>query len=818
MPTNSLDECEISNSSPAGQLQPLPPGIAPGAQIHVRGARWRIEQSVARQDCCELHLVSETNAGRRVLLWPFDRPAPVEGKAILRVVRLRRWWRAVVAAARSEVGPFTPRPRRVRADVLPYQLEPALAMARGAMRIVLADEVGLGKTVQAGWIIGDLVERERDARVLIAVPGGLRQQWVAELDTLFGLAAASVDARWLRATVADLPADVSPWTAPGIYIASIDFLKRPVIASSLQRKRWDLLVVDEAHGAAAPTERHAVLSAVAARAQRVVAITATPFSGDPNAFSSIAALGEGSKRFAAPIMFRRSREDIGDRRKRRHRFASVRLSRPEFVLQRLLERYGRHVWRAAGGDLDAARLAVTVLRKRALSSPAAAERSLRRRLALLRGVATAPRQLSLIDDETETADDDLAESALAVPGLADAAREHRWLAALVDAAAAALVHDSKLRRLLRLRQRAGAEPTIVFTEYRDTLRHLSTAIPDSLQLHGGLTATERAAVQQRFNENGGWLLATDAGSEGLNLQHRCRLVVNYELPWNPARLEQRIGRVDRIGQRRTVHAVTLIARDTAEDLVVANLTKRLTRVAATLGDRDRLASFLDDARMARRVIGGTDPADSAVPAASDSPLDAVSTPPSGLHAEAARSAIEIRLRAAAADRMVRTPVTAMRATSLLLPGYVGAFHCAAITAAGQVVAQRLVLLHARETVTRPRKAADVLERSGLAIAALAGHLESVVPHLAAWFEEIQSAHAAAVEAQIEREAAVRDALAGLPPIQKGLFDRRAENEADRQVDLDRALRAEASDRIRDLECRRDLRMAVSPAGVLLLWR
>src|SRR5262249_43332597 len=136
--------------------------------------------------------------------------------------------------------------------------------------------------------------------------------------------------------------------------------------------------------------------------------------------------------------------------------------------------------------------------------------------------------------------------------------------------------------------------------------HLAVAFPQALQLHGGMSAADRSLVQQQFNEHGGWLLATDAASEGLNLQQRCRLIVNYELPWNPARLEQRIGRVDRIGQGRPVHAMTLVARDTAEDLVVANVTRRLERVWATLGERDRLAAFLDEVRIARSVIGATE--------------------------------------------------------------------------------------------------------------------------------------------------------------------------------------------------------------------
>ncbi|HEX6465576.1 MAG TPA: helicase-related protein [Vicinamibacterales bacterium] len=814
MPTNSIDDRETSNIGPVKRPQSLPAGITPGARVMVRGARWRVEQVVAREDCCELHVTAETGDRRQVFLWPFDRPAPAERQAPFGVVRVRAWWRNVAAAVAGEIGPFTPRARHVRADVLPYQLMPAIAMARGALRVILADEVGLGKTVQAGWIIADLVERQRDARVLIAVPAGLRRQWATELDTLFGMTATTADAAWLRATISDIPADVSPWAAPGIYLGSIDFLKRPDVGRSALHHRWDLLVVDEAHGAAAPTERHTTIGAIAAQARRVVSITATPFSGDTNAFSSIAALGDVSSPPEPPLMFRRSREDIGDRRGRRHRFVSVRISRPEFRLQRLLERYSRKVWREATGNVDGARLAVTMLRKRALSSPAAVERSLRRRLVLLKGAAAAPGQLSMFDDEDAT-DDDLVDSALATPGLANAEREHQWLAVLIASAAAAAGHDSKLRHLLRLRDRTRGEPAIVFTEYRDTLRQLFEAMPDCLLLHGGMTASERAAAQRRFNNAGGWLLATDAASEGLNLQQRCRLVVNYELPWNPARLEQRIGRVDRIGQQRSVHAVTLVARDTAEDLVVANLMKRLASVAATLGDRDHLASFLDAARLARTVIGGID---SDTPVAPDPPVDVFKRPPPDLPDLAARAAAEIQSRAVAAARPIRMPISAMRASRLMSSGYVIAFRCEPSTDAGQVAAERLVFVHVREGLTRPLKAGDIRSRGSQVVDAVAGSVERTVPGLGPWFDAIQCDHTSAIDALIGRETALRDVRSDASPVQRGLFDRRAEAAADHQSSVDRELRAEAADRIRDLERSRPLRRTVLPAGVLLLWR
>ena len=143
-------------------------------------------------------------------------------------------------------------------------------------------------------------------------------------------------------------------------------------------------------------------------------------------------------------------------------------------------------------------------------------------------------------------------------------------------------HDERKMHVLKRIVRRVREPLIIFTEYRDTLeaicgeigglRHVTT-------LHGGHTALERRQSLQAFaNGAADVMIATDAGSEGLNLQGNCRLVVNLELPWNPVRLEQRIGRVDRIGQTRTVHAINLLAEDTAERTVLASLLRRIDRI------------------------------------------------------------------------------------------------------------------------------------------------------------------------------------------------------------------------------------------------
>jgi superfamily II DNA or RNA helicase len=786
-------------------LPPLPPGVAPGNLVAVRGGRWRVAAAVAHADCRELHLRGASGE-TRVLLWPFDRPAAVAAPPRLRRTPLRRWARGAARALSQSRDPWMPR-GRFTGDVLPYQLEPAVAVAAGVARVLLADEVGLGKTVQAGWILADLLAREPGARALVAVPASLREQWVSELDSLFCLAATRVDAAWLRAAVADRAADVSPWAAPGIYIGSVDFLKRADVAPSLTDLAWDLLVVDEAHGAAAPTDRHAALARVATLSRRVVIITATPYSGDAAAFASMAGLGAMAGE-GAPLLFRRSRDDVGDARVRRHRFAMVRVAAPEARLQRLLDRYSREVWQAAPGDVDAARLAMTVLRKRALSSPAATVRSLSRRLELLRGAPSAPSQLSLFDDPPEP-DDLLPDAVLAAPGLADGRLETRWLTTLVEAAERAVLCDSKRRYLLRLLARA-AEPVVVFTEYRDTLRGLAEALPHALHLHGGLGAAERSAVQRRFNEHGGVLLATDAAAEGLNLQRRCRLVVNYELPWNPARLEQRIGRVDRIGQRRRVHAISLVARDTAEDLVVAALARRLVRVSATLGERDRLAALLTEARTARAVIGGG----TVVPPGETPDVPPLPRPsPGDFPVEAI--AAQVRAAAQAGEPGAIVAVSRIAPRPPMTGGAVAIVR-AALVDDGGCVARRSFVVHVSET-PGPISRDDDEEIARHAIETIARR-SGTIDAVRAWFERASALQRRTVESRMARERALLAAAGAKTDLQPGLFDRRAANDHARAQERDRHRHDDHAEQLRRLGAALDVRLECSTAAVLAISR
>ena len=240
------------------------------------------------------------------------------------------------------------------------------------------------------------------------------------------------------------------------------------------------------------------------------------------------------------------------------------------------------MWNAQTGvGANDARLAVTALLKRAQSGVEPLRHSLELRLARL-GQTPDPtgRQLVLpLDGETDGADD-LSIGVLAAPGLANVDDERLVLRHLIAAARLAAPGDSKTRALCRLLRRVQ-EPAIVFTEYRDALEALDAAFPAEVSrvlLHGGLDrAARREAIACFTSGAARVLLATNAAGEGLNLQERCRVVINLELPWNPMRLEQRIGRVDRIGQQRTVHAINLVGKGTPECTLVARLMNRPTR-------------------------------------------------------------------------------------------------------------------------------------------------------------------------------------------------------------------------------------------------
>jgi superfamily II DNA or RNA helicase len=566
----------------------------PGHIIRARGQTWVVHRHLAGAHGSVLEVRgrgAENRGARAAFLLPYEPIERLPSSETPRIVRPRTWRRIV----RSILAGATPSyealraPARAALTVLPFQLEPVLAVVRGlAARVLIADEVGLGKTIQAGLIISELIERQPDTRVLVVTPAGLREQWQTEL-LRFSRESVLLDSPSVARHAAEW--NGNPWSVPGIVLTSLDYVKRPEVVRALEALVWDVVVFDEAHALAGRSDRATAAALLARRARTLVLLTATPHSGDDEAFTRLTSLGDFANRLPL-LVFRRTRLDVGISSARRTLSLRVRQTKNELEMHAALLAYARVVWTQTAVTTSAARLAMAMLTRRACSSAWSLARSLETRLRLLSGGGQPDLLQMALPFGDPVGDDEAPGAELCSPGLSDRDEERRWLEYVLRLARLAEPAESKLRALRRLLRRAR-EPAIVFTEYRDTPRQVADHLGDfsTAQLHGGMNAGERQEVLRRFASGEvRLLLATDAASEGLNLHHRCRLVINLELPWTPVRLEQRIGRVERLGQQRRVHAVHLLAANTCEEESVSVLLARMRRVAGVLGGMRAAAS------------------------------------------------------------------------------------------------------------------------------------------------------------------------------------------------------------------------------------
>jgi superfamily II DNA or RNA helicase len=786
-------------------------GFTPGDRVMVRGERWVVQETTAFTNATLLNLATTEEQGQQRrcrLLTPFDRPVAIRRTPGIRATTPRRWMHHLHAlrAERRAFGELRA-PLRAGIDLLPFQLEPALAVARGAAsRFLLADEVGLGKTIQAGLMLAELQQRGWCEHALIVTPAGLRQQWTDELWRRFEIRAAVMDAASLAALADALPFDVNPWTVEPVVMTSIDFLKQPEVLRALSTHVWDLLIVDEAHQATVASMRYDAIDMLAARARHVVLLTATPHAGDDRAYRALCAIGELE---TGPMMlFRRTREQAGLPRSRRAHLLPVNLTPEGVEMHRLLAEYLAQLWklaRASGGrDLQ---LVAMVLGKRAFSSARSLAASLERRLA---GLA-----LRYVSGQAQTTlplgfDEDPSDEALlpVAPAFERPDEERAVLQRVLDAARFAQRGDSKMRVLRRIARRVR-EPLIIFTEYRDTLDAIRDEVGSLRRitaLHGGQTSHERKESVRMFTDGeADVLIATDAGSEGLNLQGTCRLVVNLELPWNPIRLEQRVGRVDRIGQTRTVHAINLFAEGTAERTVLASLLRRIDRIR--MSEIEIAACVIDQAETPQRSV----PAETCTHT-----IDLGGA----ARAEAQRLADTRRVRRSQSHLPEwAVPVTVVRAPDAALVAF---FRIRLVTHAGRLLEDDLVPV--RLPINPPRQRFDRKGVRAMAESLIGDFGSELLRHACAHGE--QRAHAIAAEtaptvataSSREHEIARGAAARGPHLVQAGLFDARALKQKWTGEERRDALLHQSEARATLLEADATVRLANDPELVMLLIR
>jgi superfamily II DNA or RNA helicase len=518
-----------------------------------------------------------------------------------------------------------------------YQIAPVLRiLAKPRPRLLIADDVGLGKTIEAGLCLLELMSRRRADRVLVVVPPGLIPQWEEELQERFGLQFAVIEnATGLAREQTKLPAGVSPWDLPKAQIiTSLDYLKKDEVRRRALARPWDLVIVDEAHALAESgspqnpyrTRRTRLGEDLRNQSRGLLLLTATPHNGYAHSFRSLIELVEPTAAtFAGPFAGRRVERAMIRRMKRQivRQDATgdwvpafpvrsvdplpVSVSADETELFRLISSYcGRTVKQARGTeDEELVSFAMQIVKKRAASSRLALSRTLEHRLKALKREEEREEKpdrselrdyqagLPMSDRQAERVARRILRSA--VPKDEQRRRAEvrkiteiqRLLAKLPGADPKVMALTNHLRAVLAEEHSAKV---IVFTEYLDTLEAIKDGLDEAgpplagayVELRGGLTLGQRRRVQQRFEDpDVKVLLATDAASEGLNLQRRCHRLVHFELPWNPNRLEQRNGRIDRYGQTHPPEIRYLYYPDSPEDDVLARLVGKIEEMAAS---------------------------------------------------------------------------------------------------------------------------------------------------------------------------------------------------------------------------------------------
>jgi len=597
-------------------------------------------QEIWGETICKVWLPAENT----VLTVPASRLRPIKGEQVTTPHHI------AYASAAARVADALTRdvllaPIEASVIPLPHQIHAlSTALSRRRVRYLLADEVGLGKTIEAGLIMRELKLRGLVKRTLVIAPRGLLKQWAAEMRTHFSEAfrllipgefssyrsVVEEDNIWQSFDQIVCPVDsVKPigkrkgWSEAQVEAYNEERFEDLISAG------WDLIIVDEAHRLGGSTEqvaRHQLGQGISVAAPYLLLLSATPHQGkrdafqrlvsllDPDAFPDVESVTRECVRpFVIRTEKRRAIDAQGDPlfKPRHTQLVPVdweNRHREQRLLYAAVTEYVREGYNQALKEKrNYIGFLMLLLQRLVVSSTRAIHTSLERRLEALR---TPHEQLSLFPmlSEEDWADLDGQEQAdsLLSARLQALQNERQEVQLLLEAAARCeqMAPDAKAEALLDWIYRLQAEEgdpnlkVLIFTEFVPTQAMLEEFLSQRgfkvVCLNGSLDLDERIHVQNEFAREARIMISTDAGGEGLNLQF-CHVVVNYDLPWNPMRLEQRIGRVDRIGQDHPVRALNLALSDSVEHRVREVLEEKLAVIFEELGI-DKAGDVLDSAQ------------------------------------------------------------------------------------------------------------------------------------------------------------------------------------------------------------------------------
>lgn len=501
---------------------------------------------------------------------------------------------------------------RLDIDPLPHQIHLVHhILASGNLNWLIADDVGLGKTIETGMLLAALKQRGRLQRILLVTPAGLTKQWQEELNNKFKMGEFQIYGEDFHIN------EPRHWKMYDYVIASIDRLKNEKHLESIQQAGvWDMVVFDEAHRLSRrqyglkldSSQRFQLAARLRKYTDAMILLSGTPHQGMQDKFKALLELLHPERKdeittltlnpeIIGEMVFRNNKADVTDAegnfifKGKTTKAIRVNISESALEFDRCLRSYLKKGY-AAGAALgikgNAIGFVMTIYRKLAASSVAAIYNSLLNRRSRLEGKANNGFAINELNEKDQRFFGEWEEQ-LRTEANEFFEGELKLLNELIGDAEQLRVGDQKIKSFLeKLIDNVLAnnenEKVLIFTEYRATQNYLKEALESRFGqnsvglINGSMSLQERQKAIVRFEDDVQFLISTEAGGEGINLQRKCHIMVNYDLPWNPMRLVQRIGRLYRYGQQQHVIVFNIHSPNTADEQIMELMYSRINQI------------------------------------------------------------------------------------------------------------------------------------------------------------------------------------------------------------------------------------------------
>lgn len=525
-----------------------------------------------------------------------------------------------------------------RTQILAHQIESTHRIINSLNpRYLLADEVGLGKTIEAGLVIKELIFRHGYRRILIVCPASLCMQWQSEMENKFNERFVIMDRREIKKTRREKGAKNSnPWNLLDKVICSLDFIKSESHIEDLKKTKWDVIIFDESHrlrrDSLKSTLAYNAAEILSANANALLLLSATPFRGkleelyflvrllDKNllgpfqTFFNTYCLNNTElstlRNKLSEVIIRRTKTDVGGFTRRHARTIRFELYAEERLLYDETTRYVAEEFnRAMQSENRAVGFVMTVFQKLLDSSSFALSSALKnRKLHLAALLDSGNRDLlkqsamgkNIAWDELDPEDDENIDAMVnetLKKTYAEIREEIIILEYLIRIADSITLNKKgeKLVEIIRRLKKGNVKKVLIFTQFRTTQEYLKGILSEfSVEVfNGSMDKNQKEDAIQNFKDSADVLISTEAGGEGRNLQF-CNVLINYDLPWSPLKIEQRIGRIHRFGQPKDVFVYNFSTADTVAERVLQVLTRKLKLFEESIGTPDIMLGQIEE--------------------------------------------------------------------------------------------------------------------------------------------------------------------------------------------------------------------------------